>query len=121
MPGRRRACPRGAPRAALTAMCVGIPVQVLETNGAWARCTGREGEAHVDLSIVGEQPAGTWLLAFAGAARQVLTEEAARAIDAALDALAAALAGDEAGIRAGFADLIERSPTLPDHLAAKGP
>jgi hydrogenase expression/formation protein HypC len=92
-------------------------MQVAEPAGdraAW--CTGREGRQLIDLALVGPQAAGTWLLTFAGAGREVLSAEAAATIDRALDALQAALAGDAARIEAGFADLIGREPTLPDHL-----
>jgi hydrogenase expression/formation protein HypC len=92
-------------------------MQVSEPQGeraAW--CSGREGRRLIDLSLVGPQPAGTWLLTFAGAGREVLDAEAAAAIDGALDALEAALAGDAAGIAAGFADLLSREPALPPHL-----
>jgi hydrogenase expression/formation protein HypC len=93
-------------------------MQVSEPQGeraAW--CSGRDGRCLIDLSLVGPQPSGTWLLTFAGAGREVLDAEAAAAIDDALDALEAALAGDAAGIEAGFADLIAREPQLPPHLA----
>ena len=101
-------------------MCIGVPMQVSEPQGeraAW--CTGREGRRLVDLALVGPQAAGTWLLTFAGAGREVLTAETAATIDHALDALQAALAGDAGGIEAGFADLIAREPTLPDHLVPR--
>jgi hydrogenase expression/formation protein HypC len=97
-------------------MCVGIPMQVVEPAGASAWCVGRLDRQLIDLSLVGPQPAGTWLLTFLGAAREVLTEEAARRIDRALDTLAAVMAGDASGIEAGFADLIGREPQLPPHL-----
>jgi hydrogenase expression/formation protein HypC len=98
-------------------MCIGVPMQVLEPAGeraAW--CAGRDGRRLIDLALVGPQAAGAWLLTFAGAGREVLTPEAASAIDHALDALEAALAGDARGIEAGFADLIGREPALPAHL-----
>jgi hydrogenase expression/formation protein HypC len=100
-------------------MCIGVPMQVCEPQGegaAW--CMGRQGRQLIDLSLVGPQPAGAWLLTFAGAGREVLSPGAAATIDNALDALEAAMAGDAAGIEAGFADLIAREPTLPDHLLA---
>lgn len=97
-------------------MCVGIPMQVLEPDGTFAWCDGRDGRQRIDLSLVGEQPAGTWLLTFMGAAREVMTAEAARRTDRALDALAGVLAGDASGIDAAFADLVGREPQLPPHL-----
>ena len=92
-------------------------MQVVEPQGtvaAW--CIGRQGRCLVDTLLVGPQEEGTWLLTFAGAAREVLAPEAAAAIDGALDALEAALAGDAAGIDSGFADLVAREPALPEHL-----
>jgi hydrogenase expression/formation protein HypC len=100
-------------------MCLGIPMQVVERADREAWCEGRDGRRLVDLALVGPQPAGTWLLTFLGAAREVLSAESAGQIDRALDALAGALAGDAAAVEAGFADLIGREPTLPAHLTAK--
>lgn len=102
-------------------MCIGIPMQVMEPEGpgaAW--CMGREGRQLIDLSLVGPQPPGTWILAFIGAAREVMTPEAAARTDAAIDALAAALRGDTASIDAAFADLVDREPQLPEHLRPAG-
>jgi len=68
--------------------------------------------------LVGPQSAGTWVLAFRGAAMRVMTTDEARQTDAALDALERVLAGDS-NVDAQFADLVDREPVLPDHL--KGP
>lgn len=100
-------------------MCIAIPMQVETPEGRSAWCVGREGRRLIDLSLVGPQPAGTWLLTFIGAAREVITPEMARTTDRALDALAAVLAGDSAGVDDAFADLISRSPELPEHLRPK--
>ena len=102
-------------------MCIGIPMQVMQAEGesaAW--CMGRDGRQLIDLSLVGAQPAGTWILTFLGAAREVMTPESAARTDAAIDALAAALQGDTAGIDAAFADLVDREPQLPEHLRPAG-
>lgn len=95
-------------------MCLGIPVQVLESSPYTARCQGPQGEVMVDLSLVGEQPAGTWLLTFLDAAREVIPAERAEAISAALAAVEAVQAG-ETDLSAFFADL-DREPQLPDFL-----
>ena len=68
--------------------------------------------------LVGEQPVGTWLLAFRGTAVRVLTADEARQTNGALDALEAALAGDDS-VDAHFADLAGRDPVLPEHLRGK--
>lgn len=96
-------------------MCLGLPMQVLECNGYVALCQGRGGLRQLDLALVGEQPPGTWLLAFIDAAREVIDEAAAQRINAALDGLEAAMDG-ETDLSAHFADLIGRTPELPPHL-----
>jgi len=75
-------------------MCIGIPMRVLESGMATALCEGR-GERHrLNMMMVGEVPAGSWVLAFVGSAREVLSEEEAARINRALDGLEAALRGD---------------------------
>jgi hydrogenase expression/formation protein HypC len=100
-------------------MCLAVPMQVVESLGDTAWCTGREGRKLIDLALVGPQPEGAWLLTFCGAAREVTTAEAAMNTDRALDALVAVLAGDQAGIDDAFADLVGRTPELPEHLRPK--
>ncbi len=95
-------------------MCLGIPAQVLECGEHYARCASRNGEVRIDLSLVGQQQPGTWLLTFLDAAREVIDAERAAAIEAALAALDAAQAG-ETDFSAFFADL-DREPQLPDFL-----
>ena len=95
-------------------MCLGIPVQVIESGPHFARCAGRGGEVQVDLSLVGPQPVGAWLLTFLDAAREVIDAERAAAITAALEALDAAQSG-ETDFSAFFADL-DREPQLPEFL-----
>jgi hydrogenase expression/formation protein HypC len=97
-------------------MCLGVPCRIIESTAWVARCAGPEGEQQIDLSLVGEQPPGTWLLTFLGAAREVIDADRASAINNALVALEAAMSGDTARIDALFADLVGREPSLPDHL-----
>ncbi|MDD3528855.1 MAG: HypC/HybG/HupF family hydrogenase formation chaperone [Gallionellaceae bacterium] len=96
-------------------MCVGIPMRVVRCDGLTALCAGRDGERRLDLALVGEQPPGTWLLAFLDGAREVIDAEAAARIEAALDGLAAAMDG-ETDLSRYFADLIDRPPELPEFL-----
>lgn len=101
-------------------MCLGIPVQVIESGEHFARCLGRDGaEVRVDLALVGAQPPGTWLLTFLDAAREIIEPERAAAINAALAALDAAQSG-VTDFSAFFADL-EREPQLPDFLRSDKP
>jgi len=95
-------------------MCLGIPLQVVESGEHFALCAGRGGEARIDTSLVGPQPPGTWLLTFLDAAREVISAERAAAIEAALAALAAAQTG-ATDFSAFFADL-DREPQLPEFL-----
>jgi hydrogenase expression/formation protein HypC len=95
-------------------MCLGIPARVIESGEHFARCASRNGELRVDLSLVGSQPPGTWLLTFLDAAREIIPAERAEAVNAALDALDAVQAG-ETDLSAFFADL-DREPQLPDFL-----
>jgi len=96
-------------------MCLGIPMQVIESGPYRARCQGPRGETLVDLALVGPQPVGTWLITFLDAAREVIDEARAHAINQALAALGAAESGIT-DLDAYFADLVEREPQLPDLL-----
>ncbi len=104
-------------------MCIGVPLQVavLEEDAEFALCSDGNGHERLDMRLVGPQPVGAWVLAFQGAARRVLDAEEAAQIRDALQALQVALhgAGDGAGIDALFADLVDREPQLPPHLAAQ--
>lgn len=98
-------------------MCLGVPVQVVECGEHWALCAGARGLERIDISLVGPQPAGCWLLTFLDAAREVIDAERAASINAALAALAAAEDG-ATDFSAFFADL-EREPQLPEFLRPK--
>lgn len=98
-------------------MCLGIPMRVLAPAGpARAMCEHRGHAVEIDTALVGEVQAGTWLMTFLGAAREVMDEAAAHRSLAALDALDAIMSGREADIESAFADLIGREPQLPEHL-----
>ena len=116
-------------------MCIGVPMQIVEVpenesglfpGGEYAFCrvegeggTGVEIEPQaplyrVDLSLVGAQPPGTWVLVFLGAAREVLDPRQAARVGEALRALGAAARGES--LEGFFADLTDREPQLPDFL-----
>jgi hydrogenase expression/formation protein HypC len=90
-------------------------MQVVRAEPFQAWCKGADGEAMVDMRLVGAQPEGTWVLVFLGAAREVLEAERAEQIQAALLGLRDAMNGvyDPA---AAFADLVDREPQLPEFL-----
>ncbi len=89
-------------------MCIGIPMQVVDSDPYRARCQGRAGESTIDLSLVGPQPAGTWILTFQDHAREVIDADRALQINLALDALEAVMRGGEIDIDRCFPDLPSR-------------
>ena len=99
-------------------MCIGVPMRVVSGDGGMAWCEGRGERAELDMLLVGAQPVGTWVLAFQGAARRVMSEEEALHASSALDALDAALAG-ETDLARFFPDLADREPQLPEHLRTR--
>jgi len=98
-------------------MCLGLPMQVVESRGEQAVCLYRGQENLIDMMLVGEQPVGAWLLVFLDAAREVISEQRARQIGDALEAVRLAMAGEN-DFDHLFADLIDREPQLPDFLQA---
>lgn len=101
-------------------MCLGIPVQVIESGEHFARCLGQGGqEVRVDLALVGPQAPSTWLMTFLDAAREVISADHARMVNDALAALQAAERG-ETNFDAFFADL-DREPQLPEFLRKAHP
>lgn len=99
-------------------MCIGVPMCVTSEGTGRAWCEGRGERVELDMLLVGPQPAGTWVLAFQGAARRVMSDEEAAQTTAALDALDAALAG-ETDLARFFPDLADREPQLPEHLRTR--
>ncbi|MEW8627473.1 MAG: HypC/HybG/HupF family hydrogenase formation chaperone [Candidatus Thiodiazotropha sp.] len=99
-------------------MCIGIPMQVVSTEGTTALCQGMGESRRVDTLLVGDQPVGSWLLVFLNSAREVLSEQRAEQIRQALQALDLALTG-ESDLDHLFTDLVDRTPQLPEHLRQK--
>lgn len=97
-------------------MCIGIPMQVQETEQGRAFCSGRGSADWVDTRLVENVLPGVWLLVFAGAAREVISAQRAAQVADALEALHASATGDLAAIDRLFADLVDREPQLPEHL-----
>lgn len=97
-------------------MCMGIPLRITGVDGICAVATNGKRTETVDLSLVGTQPVGTWVLNFLGAAREVLSEDEATRISAALAGLERVMNGGDLGD--AFADLTDTAPRLPPHLAA---
>ena len=99
-------------------MCVGIPMQVIEAGFGQALCRAADGDHAIDTSLVGAVEPGSWVMVFLGAAREVISEEAARQSADALAALEMVMRGD-GGFEHLFADLIDREPELPEFLRPK--
>ncbi len=99
-------------------MCIGVPMQVVESGPDWAWCEADGQRERLDMVLIGPQPVGTWVLAFQGGARQVMDVLEAQQARAGRQALAAVLAGRD-NVDAFFADLVDRAPQLPEHLRPK--
>lgn len=76
-------------------MCIALPMQVVRPGGVTALCRSRNGEEEISMLLVGEQPAGTWVLGFLGWAREIITEQHAHSINLALDGLQEIMNGAE--------------------------
>lgn len=96
-------------------MCIGVPMQVIESGFGQARCRNGDQVEIIDMVLVGDVMPGTWVMVFLGAAREVITEDMALKNRAALDALDLVMRG-ETDIDHLFSDLINREPELPDFL-----
>ncbi len=96
-------------------MCVGLPMQITEPGPHRALCRFDGESREIDMALVGVQPAGTWVLVFLDAAREVIPASEAAKIGDAIKALALVMQG-ETSVDHLFADLIGREPELPDHL-----
>lgn len=96
-------------------MCIGIPMQVIDVDGLTGRCDARDGVHAIDMSLASDAKPGDWVMVFLGAAREVISAEAAGATLDALEALDLAMGG-ETSFDHLFADLIGREPELPEHL-----
>jgi hydrogenase expression/formation protein HypC len=97
-------------------MCVGVPLRIVSAEGTEAVATNGARTETLDLALTGPLAPGTWVLSFLGAAREVLTEDEAAKITAALAGLERIMAGEDLGD--AFTDIEDRGPRLPPHLAA---
>lgn len=97
-------------------MCVGVPMQITAIDGIAATTTNGQHVEVIDLSLTPDAQVGDWLLTFLGTAREVITEDEAHKISAALNGLKSLMQGGDLGD--AFADLEETGPRLPAHLQA---
>ena len=75
-------------------MCLGIPMQVVEVDGAFAWCEGRGRCERLNTLLLEEISPGDWVYAVLGQAREQLTAQRADELNLALDGLAAAMQGE---------------------------
>ncbi len=97
-------------------MCIGVPMQINKVDGLVAVCANEEEEVYgkVDLSLIGEQSVGTWVVAFLGSAREVIDPGFLPELLDARRAMRAIQNGEN--IDDFFQDLVDRKPELPDFL-----
>ncbi len=86
-------------------MCLGIPMQVVEVESAFAWCEGRGRRERLNTLWLEEIAVGDWVYAVLGQAREKLTTDRVNEINLALDGLTAALQGET--------DLDQYFPDLP--------
>jgi hydrogenase expression/formation protein HypC len=96
-------------------MCITIPMQIVRTEPGMAWCQGRGEERRVDMSLIGDQPVGQWVLVFLDSARDVVDETTALQITRALDAVEAVMRGEPVDPTV-FDDLVRREPEIPESL-----
>jgi hydrogenase expression/formation protein HypC len=87
---------------------MGLPMQVVECGFGAAICQYGTEQRRIDMMLVGEQPAGTWVLVFIDAAREVISPESAERINNALASLDSVMAGGDGNVDALFADIIAK-------------
>jgi hydrogenase expression/formation protein HypC len=96
-------------------MCLGTPVQVVQSGEVMSLCRGRNGDEDVNMLLIGQQPVGTWILSFLGWAREILDEQQAIEINLALDGLQEIMDG------ADTIDVDRHFPGLSQLLEEAGP
>lgn len=90
------------------------------SDNGFALCSAEGRSERVDLCLVPQAQVGDHVLVFQGTARRLMDADEARLVTDALAGVAAVMAGeaDAALIDRAFADLADREPQLPPHLAA---
>lgn len=84
-------------------MCIGIPMQVIESDGRFALCEGRGERRRIHTALVGEVVPGDWLLVFLDDAREPIDAARAAEVNAALDLVLGAMQGADLAVDIDFA------------------
>jgi hydrogenase maturation protease len=103
-------------------MCIGIPMQVVEVEGAFAWCEGRGRRERLNVILLEDVSPGDWVYATLGHARERITAQRAEEISLALDGLAAALQGEtdlDAYFPASAATMLPDRPNKNEQSALK--
>lgn len=84
-------------------MCIGIPMQVIESDGRFALCEGRGEQRRINTALVGDVVPGDWLLVFLDDARERIDADRAVEVNAALDLVLGAMQGADLPVDIDFA------------------
>lgn len=84
-------------------MCIGIPMQVIEADGRFALCEGRDERRRINTALVGDVAPGDWLLVFLDDARERIDAARAAEVNAALDLVLGAMQGADLAVDIDFA------------------
>lgn len=84
-------------------MCIGIPMQVVESDSRFALCEGRGERRRINTTLVGAVVPGDWLLVFLDDAREAIDADRAAEVNAALDLVMGAMQGAGADHAVDFA------------------
>lgn len=95
-------------------MCLGLPMTIIETDGISALCEFRGKRRRVSVLLLSRPSARTKVLVHVDTAIRLLDDQEAQLISSAIEGIGAALNGEDCD--RFFADLIDREPTLPEHL-----
>ncbi len=95
-------------------MCIGLPMQVVQTAPGRAEVQGRGESRWVDTALIGEVAPGDWLLIFLDGARERLDAERAAEVNATLDLIDASLGADN-----GCHPLDAAAFVLPSQMTAQ--
>ncbi|MGL3104283.1 HypC/HybG/HupF family hydrogenase formation chaperone [Bradyrhizobium sp. BR 1432] len=95
-------------------MCLGLPMTIIETDGISALCEFRGKRRRVSVLLLSSPSPRTKVLVHVDTAIRLLDDEEAQQIGNAIEAIGAAINGEDCD--RFFADLIDREPTLPEHL-----
>ena len=74
-------------------MCIGIPMQVLQTGPGHALVHGRGDTRQVNTHLVGSVAPGQWLLVFINDAREIISAQRASEVNSTLDMVLSAMGG----------------------------